>query len=124
MHLLHPEAAVLDAMLSGWARQQLGGRGLQPGTIDGRRRVIAMFQQFTNEYSWHWTAAHIDEWMADLVMRHNRAKPTLRNYQGPSACSWSIASTRSTVRTRPRSSMTAIGASTSWTTREAKSVGR
>ncbi|MFI5672972.1 tyrosine-type recombinase/integrase [Streptomyces sp. NPDC051704] len=82
VHLLHPEDAVLDAMLSGWARQQLGGRGLQPGTIDGRRRVIETFQEFTNEYPWHWTAAHIDEWMADLVMRHNRAKSTLRNYQG------------------------------------------
>ncbi|MFI5771007.1 site-specific integrase [Streptomyces sp. NPDC051658] len=35
-----------------------------------------------NEYPWHWKAADIDEWMTDLVMRHDGAKSTLRAYQG------------------------------------------
>ncbi|WP_435813502.1 hypothetical protein [Streptomyces zhihengii] len=34
--LLHPEDAVFDAMLEGWARQQRGGRRLEPDTIDDR----------------------------------------------------------------------------------------
>lgn len=82
VHLLHPEDAVLDAMVSGWARQQVGGCGLQAGTAAGRQRIVEQFRDFTNEYPWNWTAAHIDEWMADLVMQHDRAKSTLRTYQG------------------------------------------
>lgn len=82
VHLLHPEDAVLDAMMAGWARQQVGGRGLQKQTAEGRRRIVEQFRDFTNEYPWNWTAADIDEWMADLVMRHDRAKSTLRTYQG------------------------------------------
>ncbi len=31
--LLHAEDAVLEAMLEGWAKQQLGGRGLALGTV-------------------------------------------------------------------------------------------
>ena len=31
--LLREEDAVLEAMLAGWARQQLGGRGLSPRTV-------------------------------------------------------------------------------------------
>jgi integrase len=80
--LLHPEEAVLEAMLTGWARQQFGGRGLQERTVADRRQAVEQFSNFTNEYPWNWTAAHIDEWMADLVMQHDRAKATLRAYQG------------------------------------------
>lgn len=82
MHLLHPEDAVLEAMLTGWARQQIGGRGLVKKTVHDRRKIVEQFRDFTNEYPWKWTAADIDEWMADLVMRHDRAKTTLRTYQG------------------------------------------
>nr|BFD92531.1 hypothetical protein KitaXyl93_38910 [Kitasatospora sp. Xyl93] len=32
VRLLHPEDAVLEAMLKGWERQQLGGKGLQDKT--------------------------------------------------------------------------------------------
>lgn len=82
VHLLHPEDMVLEAMLTGWGRQQLGGRGLQARTAEGRRTMVEQFRDFTNEYPWHWTAAHIDEWMTDLVVSHNRAPSTLRAYQG------------------------------------------
>lgn len=80
--LLHPEDAVLDAMLSGWANQQRGGRRLQPKTISDRIAVIRRFVEFTNEYPWKWTARHIDEWMTDLIGKEHKAESTLRNYQG------------------------------------------
>lgn len=134
VHLLHPEDAVLDAMMSSWARQQIGGRGLQAGTAAGRQRIVEQFRDFTNEYPWNWTAAHIDEWMADLVMQHDRAKSTLRTYQGAVSLFWTTCSTRSTggrtsawngsARTRRRSSTTATVANTSWITRARQSAGR
>jgi site-specific recombinase XerD len=82
VHLLHPEDAVMEAMLTGWGRQQLGGRGLQERTVNSRRKTVEQFAEFTNEYPWRWRPAHIDEWMTDLVMRQARSKSTLRSYQG------------------------------------------
>jgi site-specific recombinase XerD len=79
--LLRPEDAVLQAMLRGWEAQQAGGRGLSPSTVRDRLGVVRRFLAYTNEYPWCWTAAHLDEWMVDLVGRGGRAKSTLRNYQ-------------------------------------------
>jgi site-specific recombinase XerD len=72
--LLREDDAVVDAMLEGWARQQLGGRGL------ARQTIVRRFLKFSNEYPWHWTAAHLDEWSADLVGVLGRAKSTIRSY--------------------------------------------
>ncbi|MER5354660.1 tyrosine-type recombinase/integrase [Kitasatospora sp. NPDC002551] len=82
VRLLHPEDAVLEAMLKGWERQQLGGKGLQDKTVGGRRSVVRQFMAFTDKYPWHWRAADLDEWMAELVSKQNRATSTLRTYQG------------------------------------------
>ncbi|MFF7415412.1 tyrosine-type recombinase/integrase [Streptomyces lydicus] len=80
--LLHPEDAVFDAMLEGWARQQRGGRRLEPDTIDDRARVVRRFTEFAGEYPWRWTASHMDEWSTHLIAELGRASSTIRNYQG------------------------------------------
>ncbi len=80
--LLHPQDAVLDAMLEGWRRQQRGGRNLQRKTVEDRVAVVRRFVQYTNEYPWLWTASHVDEWMSHLVSERRRAPSTIRNYQG------------------------------------------
>ena len=49
--LLHEEDAVVEAMLQGWARQQLGGRGLSAQTVARRRAVVRRFLAYTNEYT-------------------------------------------------------------------------
>ena len=78
--LLHEEDAVLEAMLEGWGKQQLGGRGLAPGTVKQRRAVVRQFLGHAGEYPWNWTAAHLDEWSADLVSVAGKAKSTIRNH--------------------------------------------
>ena len=80
--LLHEEDAVLAAMLSGWAKQQRGGRRLVGETVDSRANTVRAFVEFTNEYPWRWTAAHMDEWTAHLLTGLGRAPGTIRNYQG------------------------------------------
>jgi len=78
--LLREEDAVLEAMLAGWARQQLGGRGLSARTVSQRQAVVRQFFQHAGEYPWNWTAAHLDDWSADLVSVAGKAKSTIRSY--------------------------------------------
>jgi integrase/recombinase XerC len=78
--LLREEDVVLDAMLAGWAKQQLGGRGLSPRTVEQRRRVVRQFLDHAGEYPWNWSAAHLDDWSADLVGVVGKAKSTIRNH--------------------------------------------
>lgn len=78
--LLREEDAVLEAMLAGWAKQQLGGRGLAPGTVKQRRAVVCRFLEHAGEYPWNWTAAHLDDWSADLAGVAGKAKSTIRNH--------------------------------------------
>jgi site-specific recombinase XerD len=80
--LLHPQDAVLDAMLEGWARQQRGGRRLLTRTVGKREGIVRQFVKYTNEYPWRWTAAHVDEWMTHLIGELGRAESTIRGYQG------------------------------------------
>ena len=79
--LLHPEDAVVEAMLRGWGQQQRGGRRLRPKTIATRAALVRQFLQFSNEYPWNWTAAHVDEWMTHLIGELGRAPATIRGYQ-------------------------------------------
>jgi hypothetical protein len=78
--LLREEDAVLEAMLAGWARQQLGGRGLSARTVSQRQAVVRQFLGHAGEYPWNWTAAHLDDWSADLVGVAGKAKSTIRSY--------------------------------------------
>ncbi|MFC7986735.1 tyrosine-type recombinase/integrase [Streptomyces sp. NPDC057336] len=80
--LLHSEDAVFDAMLSGWERQQRGGRRLQPDTIDDRTGIVRRFAAYINAYPWQWTASDLDEWMMYQIGELKRAESTIRGYQG------------------------------------------
>ena len=78
---LHPEDAMVEAMLRGWEAQQRA-RGLNPGTtIDPRERLVRRFLEFTNEYPWAWTAQHMDEWSLHLTAEEHLAVSTIRGYQ-------------------------------------------
>jgi len=78
---LRPEEAMFDAMLQGWRAQQKS-RGMRDETAVDRERLIRRFHEFTDEYPWHWTAAHVDEWSAYLTGERHLAPSTIRAYQG------------------------------------------
>lgn len=79
---LHPEDAMLRAMLSGWGKQQLGGRLCNEKTVKVRAASIGAFIEFCGAYPWDWTARMMDEWSAHLVGSLARAKSTIRQHQG------------------------------------------
>jgi len=58
---LHPEDAMLEAMLPGWHAQQVA-RGLREDTIGPRERLVRRFGEFAGEYPWQWSPGHMDEW--------------------------------------------------------------
>ena len=132
--LLHEEDAVVEAMLQGWARQQLGGRGLSAQTVAHRRAVVRRFLAYTNEYPWRWTAAHLDEWSADLVAAKTHRKSTMRSYHNAIGCfeqyllapqyRGSRSARPGSARTRPGSVSRRTPGRTWWTTRAARTGGR
>jgi integrase/recombinase XerC len=77
---LHPEDAMVEAMLGGWRAQQLA-RGLRESTIAPRERLVRQFLAFTSEYPWQWGPAHVDEWTQSLTGERHLAASTIRNYQ-------------------------------------------
>lgn len=79
---LHPEDTMVRAMLSGWAKQQLGGRLCNRATVKARAADIGVFIGFCGAYPWGWTARMMDEWSAYLVGEVQRAKSTIRQKQG------------------------------------------
>ena len=78
---LHPEDDMVRAMLSGWAKQQLGGRLSCKKTVTVRASTIRAFIEFCGAYPWDWTARMMDEWSAHLVGELGRAKSTIRQKQ-------------------------------------------
>ncbi len=62
---LDPAAALFEAMLEGWARQQ-SARFLKVRTIEPRLRLIRRLEEFTGEYPWQWTAADGEGFIAGL----------------------------------------------------------
>ncbi|WP_258938538.1 tyrosine-type recombinase/integrase [Actinomadura luteofluorescens] len=79
--LLHPEDAVFQGMLSGWARQQRA-RNLQQRTISEKANRVKDLFDFCGEYPWRWTAGHMDEWSEHLVVEQRLAESSIRQYQG------------------------------------------
>ena len=77
---LRPEDAMVEAMLRGWAAQQ-AARGLREETISARERLVRQFAEFTNEYPWRWTPAHVDEWSLSLTGERHLVPSTIRSYQ-------------------------------------------
>lgn len=76
---LDEEEAVVEAMLEGWVRWQRA-RDVSLGIVRQRNYAVRRFMSYTNEYPWHWTIAHLDEWTLDLVSTRARAVSTIRNY--------------------------------------------
>jgi site-specific recombinase XerD len=77
---LRPEDAMLEAMVRGWRAQQ-AARGLREDTIAPRERLVLRFLEFTNEYPWRWTPAHVDEWSLWMTSERRLAPSTIRGYQ-------------------------------------------
>ena len=62
---LHPEDAVLEGMLAGW-RAQGRSRGLSPGSLGMRDRLVHRFVEFTGEYPWRWGPDDVEGWSSQL----------------------------------------------------------
>ncbi len=78
---LHPQDAMVEAMLRAWRAQQ-AARGLREDTIVNGERLVRRFLKFTNEYPWDWSASHVDEWSLWLTSEKRLAASTVRGYQG------------------------------------------
>src|SRR2546430_994789 len=46
-----------------------------------RGGLVRRFLEFTNEYRWGWTAAHLEEWCRHLTAEERLAASTIRGYQ-------------------------------------------
>ncbi|MGX7829054.1 tyrosine-type recombinase/integrase [Actinokineospora sp. 24-640] len=78
--LLRPDEQVFEAMLDGWADQQLS-RNLAQATVARRVEGVRRFQAFTNEWPWQWGPVDLEEFTAQLRGKR-RALSTIRSYQG------------------------------------------
>lgn len=79
---LDPEPAVLEAMLSGWARQQRARFLREQGTIVPRLALVQRLVAFSGLYPWQWTPAEYEAWV-DHLRSGSRplAVSTARNYE-------------------------------------------
>jgi len=76
---LHPEDAVAEGMLRGWAAQGRS-RGLASGSVATRERLIQRFIEFSGEYPWRWSPEDVEAWSAHL-RDGGLTLSTLRGYQ-------------------------------------------
>jgi integrase/recombinase XerC len=83
--LLHPERAVFDAMLAGWAAQQRS-RLLAETTVLRRERIVRRFAEFSDGFPWTWTAVDMEDWTSALLSRSGHSHTTIRSYQAAVAC--------------------------------------
>lgn len=77
---LDPAAAVFEAMLEGWRRQQ-SARFLRSGTIGARLRLIRRLEVFTGLYPWQWSPADGEEFIDHLRSTSVGAVSTARSYE-------------------------------------------
>jgi integrase/recombinase XerC len=78
--LLHPEEQVFEAMLQGWANQQMA-RNLAYSTVQNRERQVRAFALHAEAFPWQWTSHLADEWFADLRAIRHVSRSTVRGYQ-------------------------------------------
>ncbi len=79
VHLNEP-AAVFEAMLAGWGRQQRS-RQLSEATIGDRERLLRRFAQFADGYPWAWLAGDVEDFTVSLTSGRDRlAIGTVRGY--------------------------------------------
>jgi integrase/recombinase XerC len=80
VHHLNEEAAVFEAMLTGWSRQQ-GSRMLGRTTIATRDRLVRRFNAFAESYPWGWTAGDVEDFTTSLTSGTDRLSTgTIRGY--------------------------------------------
>lgn len=71
---------MFEAMLAGWAAQQLSRR-LAETTIKRREWAVRRFAAFTNEYPWRWGPGDLEDFTAELRSGDQpRAASTIRGY--------------------------------------------
>jgi integrase/recombinase XerC len=77
---LDEAAAVFEAMLEGWARQQRS-RLLAVATVKARDKAVRRFQAFTGDYPWRWAPVDVEDFTAALLSGPQaRSHSTVRSY--------------------------------------------
>lgn len=77
---LDEEAAVFEAMLTGWGRQQRS-RMLGEPTITDRLRLVRRFAAFAEAYPWTWGPGDVEDFTVTLTSGAERRSPsTIRGY--------------------------------------------
>jgi site-specific recombinase XerD len=77
--LLRPADQVFEAMLEGFANQQLA-RNLAHTTVEGRENTVRAFAAYVNAFPWAWTPAMVDEWLGDLRSLRDLKRSMIRSY--------------------------------------------
>jgi integrase/recombinase XerC len=79
VHLDEP-AAVFEAMVSGWSRQQRS-RLLADSTVAPRMLLVRRFSEFAGSHPWEWTAGGVEDFTVSLMSGPHRLAPsTIRGY--------------------------------------------
>ena len=77
---LDEAAAVFEAMLTGWGRQQRS-RLLGETTIADRMRLVRRFTEFAESYPWAWGPGDVEDFTVSLTSGSGRLAPsTIRGY--------------------------------------------
>lgn len=77
---LDEQAAVFEAMLSGWERQQRS-RLLADATIEPRVALLRRFTEFAGCFPWQWNAGDVEDFTLSLMSGNSRLAPsTIRGY--------------------------------------------
>jgi integrase/recombinase XerC len=77
---LDEAAAVFDAMLSGWSRQQ-HSRLLNAATIEPRVALLRRFSEFCGVFPWAWSPGDVEDFTVSLTSGGRRLAPsTIRGY--------------------------------------------
>ena len=79
VHLNEP-AAVFEAMVAGWSRQQQS-RQLGESTVRGREQLVRRFAEFAGTHPWEWTPGDVEDFTVSLKIGTERlALSTIRGY--------------------------------------------
>lgn len=77
---LNEQAAVFEAMLTGWERQQ-GSRLLSASTITPRTALLRRFTEFAGSFPWQWGPGDVEDFTLSLMSGQSRLAPsTIRGY--------------------------------------------
>ena len=77
---LNEQAAVFDAMLVGWERQQKS-RLLADATIEPRMALLRRFTEFAGSFPWQWGPGDVEDFTLSLMSGSSRLAPsTIRGY--------------------------------------------